>query len=87
MNLRLEKLPLVGGLSVTFPDIPEFSWTWTGSAGLGIRSIAATLDQASDQERVGSPKTRTQRCGDPHSLVNLNHSLEGRQVCKSRWVG
>ncbi|CAK9023277.1 Extended synaptotagmin-2 (E-Syt2) [Durusdinium trenchii] len=41
----LEKLPLVGGLSVTFPDIPEFSWTWTGSAGLGIRSIAATLDQ------------------------------------------
>ena len=45
-DLRLERLPLMGGLSFTFPDPPKLTWEWTGVAGMGITGIAGALEEA-----------------------------------------
>lgn len=41
----LERLPLMGGLSLTFPDPPKLTWQWTGVAGMGITGIAGALEE------------------------------------------
>jgi len=40
-------LPIIGGLSITFPDAPEVTWTWTGIADkLGVGSLKKTIRAA-----------------------------------------
>jgi len=41
----LGKMPLAGGLSVTFPDPPMLEWQWTGAAGMGVTGIAGALQE------------------------------------------